>query len=245
MSGGTKCKQLPFLLPSSVPLPCPPRRRRDQGVWTQILPLFATGKERGGGRGGEEVGGPPPPPGFKGNVLLELQGGWGRPMGQGPCDPVLTSLRLLGALTGTQQALCFFPQVVHCTPLLRRLTGLSQQRVVALPQSGYDRVARFTPHSLWGCSQQAEHRKVGLRSRGEALPARTPASVRPQRASAGPQLTLTECRGGGGWTAGAAGVSRTAMNNKGQSGSSARRPRSNSLGAWGQHRVQGSTGCQG
>lgn len=145
----------------SPPLICTPalstkEKARSGSMDTDSAPVCHR-KRKGGGRGGEEVGGPPPPPGFKGNVLLELQGGWGRPMGQGPCDPVLTSLRLLGALTGTQQALCFFPQVVHCTPLLRRLTGLSQQRVVALPQSGYDRVARFTPHSLWGCSQQAEH----------------------------------------------------------------------------------------
>lgn len=77
----------------SSPLICTPalstkEKARSGSMDTDSAPVCHR-KRKGGG---EEVGGPPPPPGFKGNILLELQGSWGRPMGQGPCDPVLTSL---------------------------------------------------------------------------------------------------------------------------------------------------------
>lgn len=107
MSRDTQCKQLPFLLPSSVPVPCPPRRRQNQGVRLETLPLYLPQGREGGRKGGGWASSSWFPVKLSSRTRRRL----GRPHRAGTLYPVLTSLRLLRALTGTQQALCFFPKL--------------------------------------------------------------------------------------------------------------------------------------
>lgn len=107
MSRDTRCS---FLFFSPHPYPTPAHQGegkiREYG-WRHCLCI----RHRGGRGGGRKGGGWASSSWFPVKLSSRTRRRLGRPHRAGTLYPVLTSLRLLRALTGTQQALCFFPKL--------------------------------------------------------------------------------------------------------------------------------------